>query len=251
MGDNWGFINKKGRYVIPLQYEGTHGFGNNGLAIVKSNDKWGVINKKGKFVVQPQFDMMIPYTSGNVSTVMYFDSDYTPECAIVDKKGKFVTNFGLYDQIYSYDDGFVVGKVNDHGSVKYGVLNNKGKEIIPVQYDGIKSGYMFESGFGGGGNWCSVDDCFEEAEYGEFCEEHAPYCASSGCYNPVEEYNDYCDEHNDMPYCSNTDCYNYVDDYYDDYCYLHTGKDYCIYSTCYNRVDDNADYYCSAHSYLE
>ena len=46
-GDKWGYIDKKGKIVIPIQYDDAWPFSDNGLARVKVNGKWGYIDKKG------------------------------------------------------------------------------------------------------------------------------------------------------------------------------------------------------------
>ena len=43
-GDSWGFINRNGDVVIPLEYEGAVDF-SEGRALIKENGKWGYINE--------------------------------------------------------------------------------------------------------------------------------------------------------------------------------------------------------------
>lgn len=52
-----GFINEKGEWAIPAQFESTHEF-NCEYASVKSNGKWGIIDKKGNWICPPQFSNM-------------------------------------------------------------------------------------------------------------------------------------------------------------------------------------------------
>ncbi len=53
-GDFFGFINKKGKWVIPARYEAAGRF-SEGLAAVKVKGKWGYINTSGKLVIKPYF----------------------------------------------------------------------------------------------------------------------------------------------------------------------------------------------------
>ena len=45
-----GYINKLGKIVIPLQYDGVGSF-NNGFATVMIDSKWGLIDKTGKEII--------------------------------------------------------------------------------------------------------------------------------------------------------------------------------------------------------
>lgn len=51
----WGYINKTGKVVIPLQYDDAYSF-YEGLAVVKKDGKYGFINKTGKIIVPLQYD---------------------------------------------------------------------------------------------------------------------------------------------------------------------------------------------------
>jgi hypothetical protein len=53
--ERYGFINKKGVEVIPLQYDAAYPF-TNGLAVVEFGKKYGAINKKGVMVVANRYD---------------------------------------------------------------------------------------------------------------------------------------------------------------------------------------------------
>ncbi len=54
-GDQRGFYNNKGEWVIKPQFEGVRDF-KNGYAAAKQGGKWGVIDKKGNWVIRPAFD---------------------------------------------------------------------------------------------------------------------------------------------------------------------------------------------------
>lgn len=51
----YGFINKKGKVVVPIKYEEVRGF-QRGIAAVKKNGKWGFVNKRGKVVIPFIYD---------------------------------------------------------------------------------------------------------------------------------------------------------------------------------------------------
>lgn len=51
----WGFIDEKGKEIIPLIYDDASDF-EDGLAKVKINGKWGMINKNGQVVIPIKYD---------------------------------------------------------------------------------------------------------------------------------------------------------------------------------------------------
>ena len=53
--DKWGFIDKKGREVIPVKFDEIWGF-SEGLSGVELNKKWGLINKEGDIVIPIKYD---------------------------------------------------------------------------------------------------------------------------------------------------------------------------------------------------
>lgn len=62
-GASWGFIDRKGNFVIQPQFESVGPF-KNGLAPARMAGKWGYINKSGKFVIKPQFDRANDFSEG-------------------------------------------------------------------------------------------------------------------------------------------------------------------------------------------
>lgn len=52
--DKEGYIDRTGKIVIPLKFDGARNF-SEGLAAVKVEDKWGFIDETGKVVIEPQF----------------------------------------------------------------------------------------------------------------------------------------------------------------------------------------------------
>jgi WG containing repeat len=63
VGDKWGFMNRKGEYPIPPQFDEV-GFFSEGLAAVKVGTKWGFIDGKGKWVIPAGFDGVAYFSEG-------------------------------------------------------------------------------------------------------------------------------------------------------------------------------------------
>ena len=55
VGDKWGVINKKGKFIINPQYYAISDFVS-GLAIVRKENKVGVIDKKGNIIIDIKYD---------------------------------------------------------------------------------------------------------------------------------------------------------------------------------------------------
>jgi hypothetical protein len=59
----WGYIDRKGTFVITPQFQMAASF-LEGLAAIKVNDKWGYIDVKGNVIVQPEFEDVRPFHEG-------------------------------------------------------------------------------------------------------------------------------------------------------------------------------------------
>lgn len=161
----YGIIDRSGNYVVEPQFESIFPF-NEGMAKVTNHEgKYGFINNKGKVVVPLEYeyyDIFYDYSEGlavvgsnyvdkNGKVVLSFDrSDLTPfrdGVAIVytiqgqmmiDKTGKTITQH-FYEDIGHFSDGLAM--VSRNG--KTGYIDRTGKEVIPPRYAG---GYWFING---------------------------------------------------------------------------------------------------------
>jgi hypothetical protein len=64
----WGFVDHKGRLVIPARFDETAGFdetgGRGGLAPARIGDKWGYIGSDGAFRIKQSFEAAKAFQSG-------------------------------------------------------------------------------------------------------------------------------------------------------------------------------------------
>ncbi|MDR1706316.1 MAG: WG repeat-containing protein, partial [Clostridiales bacterium] len=81
--DKWGFIDKTGKVVVPLEYDQVYSF-SEGLAPVIKDGKYGFIDKTGKVVVPLEYDDVYNISEG-LATVMKDD-----KWGFIDKTGKVV-----------------------------------------------------------------------------------------------------------------------------------------------------------------
>jgi len=104
VGEKWGFIDKKGKFVINPQFgdivpevarvlPAYYSYGlssecgfSEGLAAVEVVEGWGYVNKEGKFIINPQFDDAMPFSEGLAGVKIGGNFGF------IDKSGKYVIN---------------------------------------------------------------------------------------------------------------------------------------------------------------
>ncbi|NLP47209.1 MAG: WG repeat-containing protein, partial [Epulopiscium sp.] len=84
----WGYINKEGDMIIPIQFDAAAPF-REGLAAVRMGDskngKWGYINSKGEFEIEPKFDGTHFFSEG-LAAIRVGD-EATGKWGFIDKEG--------------------------------------------------------------------------------------------------------------------------------------------------------------------
>ncbi|MDR1654265.1 MAG: WG repeat-containing protein [Prevotellaceae bacterium] len=130
-GDKWGYINKKGEYVINPQFQDA-GFFRDGLArVVSSDGKTGYIKEDGKYAIPAKFKSGTHFAEGLAFVVS--DGSY-PVC--IDKSGE--TKFSLKQAKYavSFSEGLAMIVTADG---KYGFVDKSGKTVINPQFESANS----------------------------------------------------------------------------------------------------------------
>jgi len=95
-----GYMNIKGQLVIPATFDEGTWFSEE-FAAVKQNNKWGYINKSGQTVIPFQFEDADEFSDG-LATI---SKDKT--CAYIDKTGAIVIPF-IYEHCYDFRNGRAV-----------------------------------------------------------------------------------------------------------------------------------------------
>ena len=130
-GEKWGYINKKGEYVINPQFADATLF-RDGLAMITASDgKVGFIDNNGKFKIVAQYRSATPFSDGLAFVVS--DGGY-PTC--IDKSGE--TKFALKEAkyVFSFTEGFAMFATQDkEGKMKLGFVDKSGKVIINPQFE--------------------------------------------------------------------------------------------------------------------
>ncbi len=131
-GDNWGYVNKEGEYIINPQFMEAHTF-SQGLALVKSKEgKFGFIGKDGLFKIDPIFkESQSHFTKDNIICVV--PENGKPQFIDLNGKIKFVVD--LAENVDSFREGFAAVKIDE----KWGFIDIHGNIIIKPKYDDIYS----------------------------------------------------------------------------------------------------------------
>lgn len=169
-GDRWGYINKKGEWVIQPAYETAYKFAYNGLAPVQTEGKFGYINTAGEMVIAPAYENAWIFRPNGLAKVMV-DGKW----GCINEQGEMVIQ-PVYDEIDLYQQTKeTVEEMNSYGGVyhdklqaiqdmdyeefyshdaeslivvkklgRWGYINTKGETVVEPIYQEI--GYFAENG---------------------------------------------------------------------------------------------------------
>ena len=129
----FGFVNSKGKEIVPLKYDYADSF-SEGLARVELNGKMGFIDTKGKEVISLKYDWVYDFVEG------FAIVKSNKKVGFIDTTGKEVIPM-IYDSVDSFSEGLAAVKLND----KLGFVNSTGEVVIPFIYTSIQFS-RFENG---------------------------------------------------------------------------------------------------------
>lgn len=164
----WGFIDEDGKEIIPLIYDYSYGFSDD-LASVRIDDQWGFIDKQGNQIIPLEYDSALYFKNGlglvkrdgsygcidkenNIIIPFAYESVSIIDDKIVATYDKGIVRFfnlkGIEISPYEYfeygahlsayatpfiNDTYIVARIVNE-KVRFGVISNTGKEIIPFLY---------------------------------------------------------------------------------------------------------------------
>lgn len=134
----YGYIDKNGREAIPCRFKQLGYEIHYNRVWFKEREKYGFVDTTGKVVIPAIYDRVFDF--GSEATAVQKGDKW----ALIDKKGKLITDF-IYDMIVGhtwYDGQYIVVYCKD----KCGVIDNKGNEILPCEYEAI-SNFSQATGF--------------------------------------------------------------------------------------------------------
>ncbi len=135
-GGKWGFIDTRGKVVIPIQYDRIDGnFEGDSYASVTLNKKQTIIDKTGTTISFSTCDEL----QGTFYKTKLAVAKKGGKYGMVDKTGKVVIPFE-YDMLFSESEGFMAAQKNG----LWGFIDEKNTWVIQPQF---KFGGFFENGF--------------------------------------------------------------------------------------------------------
>jgi hypothetical protein len=137
--EKWGLLDTSGKEITPAIYDDfddvklSHFDGERKLIVVEKDDKWGIINAMGSTVLKVDYEQIIPDRGK-----LFVKKD--GKCGFFNSKLQQLTRI-KYDSLVVTDD--VTFHVNLKSNIfvrarigkKWGLINNVGKEIVPIKYD--------------------------------------------------------------------------------------------------------------------
>jgi hypothetical protein len=120
IGNKYGLIDEKGRYVLPLRDMEYLGSVHNGLASFRANDKYGFIDTTGQEKIKPQFDWVDDFSEG--LCVVRNDKG---KHGYIDTAGKLVVNYQ-----FDYANRFESGQAKVQVKNLWGTIDKTGKFVV-------------------------------------------------------------------------------------------------------------------------
>lgn len=123
-----GFIDVNGNVVIPLTYMLSEYVGSfhDGLALFRRHDKYGYINKRGRVAIATIYENANSYSEGLASVCK------NNKWGFINSSGRPILPF-IYDDAKKFKDG--ICPVKKEG--KWGAIDQTGKIVVPFLYDEI------------------------------------------------------------------------------------------------------------------
>lgn len=136
----WGFIDAAGTLVIPCKYYEVSSF-QNGRAVVCIVSggalKYGSIDRNGREILPCIYDW-VQHTPFGTTWVGEGEDFASRACTLLDVSGKPLIDYKVYQVNPSGKFGHASAAVPDStGLLRFGVLDGRGRVIIPFEYDDI------------------------------------------------------------------------------------------------------------------
>lgn len=137
-GSRYYIINSNFEIITKAEYDEI-GFFKEGIATYKIGEKWGYINEKGIEITPALFDEVFDCNNGfmEVGIGDFKNGLFYGKYGFFDREGKKVCPI-IYDSIDSFNPlGFAKIRLGN----SWGLLNNKGEEVIKPKFDSIDESY--------------------------------------------------------------------------------------------------------------
>ena len=136
----WGFVNESGNVAIPFEYDNVYDFedgyekGGEPMAVVSKGSLEGVINQRNEVILPIKYDCVLAHY-GKWIIANTPDDELS---GLFDNHGKQLLPFEFGDLCYEGDGLFSFSRGEFTADSKYGIIDWKGHEILPQEYDEIR-----------------------------------------------------------------------------------------------------------------
>lgn len=109
-------------------------------------DKWGVIDTGGNVIIDTEYKSIAISDNKRLFTLLDFSKGY----CVQDRNGNVILPYGQFDYIDGFSNGFARVKVGHmtngviNSENKWGIINEKGDIVLPMEYDNIWNFYQKE-----------------------------------------------------------------------------------------------------------
>lgn len=101
-----------------------------GVALVKTDQWYGYINKKGIYVVSPKYKHALSFSEGMAWVV---EPDGMP--TVINDKGEALFTLKEAEKVYAFSEGLAIfATKTEDGHLLYGYVDKKGEIVIPPQF---------------------------------------------------------------------------------------------------------------------
>jgi hypothetical protein len=134
------FIDTKGTILFKHDFVEIQPFENRNVTFAfTKHGKYVLINKVGKMLMETTFESVSPFKDGLAIVRKASDDREELFYAIIDTEGKYVVDFGQYDRIENYANGYakvwIYGKNYKEKDIE-GIIDRKGELIFTIPEDG-------------------------------------------------------------------------------------------------------------------
>jgi len=134
--DKWGFIDRTGKIVIPLQFASANDF-HEGLALVTANGKRLFIDAAGRMVITPQFDSIHDFSEGVAA--VNIGEKRIPNLGLISNPGKwgYIDKTGklIIPLNFTHAEDFSEGLAGVTDGDRGGFIDHQGKFVFDVPLD--------------------------------------------------------------------------------------------------------------------
>ena len=129
----YGFIDVEGQIKVPPVYDEVCGFGDNGLAAVKTDDRWGYVDTEGEMVIEPSYFSAETFSDNGLALVITQDGE---QC-FIDSDGEIVIATGYN----AFTSNYIVDSFDENGFAHVwldnmcGIMNEDGVMIADPVFD--------------------------------------------------------------------------------------------------------------------